>query len=122
MKLHAARPSGRNMFSGYGDGYVLVNAEKFERSVIVLPDRPVSPWGVSSIENLTQEDITALAALGVEILLLGTGKSQRFPHPRVLQSLREARVGVEVMDSPAACRTYNILLGEERNVAAAIIV
>jgi uncharacterized protein len=110
------------MFSGYGDGYVLVNAEKFERSVIVFPDRPVSQWGVSSVENLAQDDIAALAALGVEILLLGTGKTQRFPHPRMLQPLRLARVGVEVMDSPAACRTYNILLGEERNVAAAIII
>jgi uncharacterized protein len=71
---------------------------------------------------LREEDLQFLAELGVEIVLLGTGKSLRFLRPRLLQSLVRARVGIEVMDTPAACRTYNILVAEGRKVAAALIL
>ena len=79
--------------------------------------------------DLTQTVVTefegslgALAGLGADIILLGTGDRLRFPHPSVLRALTEARIGVEVMDVRAACRTYNILLAEERQVAAALLL
>lgn len=120
MKLHASGPSGLNTVTGYGDGYVLVNGQRHESSVIVLPDR-VEPWDASDFQSLTGENFAALARLGSEIVLLGTGARQRFPDPRLTTALRDARIGLEVMDLQAACRTYNILVAEERKVAAALL-
>ena len=122
MKLHLARSDNQNTFTGYGEGYVMVNAVRHERSLVVLPDRPVETWPVAGVDALQEEDLQFLAGLGVEIVLLGTGESLRFLHPRLLQPLAQARVGVEVMDTRAACRTYNILVAEGRKVAAALIL
>jgi uncharacterized protein len=122
LKLHLARSDSQNTFTGYGEGYVMVNAVRYERSLVVLPDRPVEAWAAEGVDMLREEDLQFLAELGVEIVLLGTGKSLRFLRPRLLQSLVRARVGVEVMDTPAACRTYNILVAEGRKVAAALIL
>ncbi|MGH8866312.1 MAG: Mth938-like domain-containing protein [Burkholderiales bacterium] len=94
MKLHLARSDNQNTFTGYGEGYVMVNAVRYERSLVVLPDRPVETWAVSRVDTLREEDLEFLAGLGVEIVLLGTGKSLRFVHPRLLQSLARGRVGV----------------------------
>ncbi len=121
MKLHLARSDNQNAFTGYGEGYVLVNAVRYDRSLVVLPDRPVETWDVAGVDTLREEDLEFLAGLGAEIVLVGTGDSLRFLHPRLLQSLARARVGVEVMDNRAACRTYNILMAEGRKVAAALI-
>ena len=120
MKLHASGPSGLNTVTGYGEGYVMVNGRRHESSVIVLPDR-IAPWNAPDFQSLTEENFEALARLGSEIVLLGTGARQRFPHPRLTTALRGARIGLEVMDLQAACRTYNILVAEERKVAAALL-
>lgn len=122
LKLHLARKDNQNTFTGYGEGYVMVNAVRYERSLVVLPDRPVADWAVSGVDTLREEDLGSLAGLGVEIVLLGTGENLRFLHPRLLQLLERAHVGVEVMDTRAACRTYNILVAEGRKVAAALIL
>ena len=122
MKLHLARNDNQNAFTGYGEGYVVVNAVRYERNLVVLPDRPVEDWAVAGVDTLREQDLESLAGLGVEIVLIGTGKTLRFLHPRLLQPLARARVGVEVMDTRAACRTYNILVAEGRKVAAALIL
>jgi len=98
----------------------MVNQERHQSSVIVLPER-VLPWGAASFAALTAEDFAPLAELDLEIVLLGTGPRLRFPHPALTRRLVEARVGVEVMDLQAACRTYNILVAEERRVGAALL-
>ena len=100
----------------------MVNAVRYETSLVVLPDRPVETWAVAGIESLREEDFAFLTGLDVEIMLLGTGKTLRFPHPRLLQSLARSRMGVEAMDTRAACRTYNILVAEGRKVSAALIL
>ena len=120
MKLHASAPTALNTFSGYGEGYVLVNGQRHESNMIVLPDR-LLPWGAASFEALAETDFQVFLELNLEILLLGTGAKQRFPHPRLTQALARKRIGVEVMDLQAACRTYNILMAEERRVAAALL-
>ena len=120
MKLHAAGPSRSNAFTGYGEGYVLVNGERHSGNVIVLPER-VLPWSATGFDTLQAQDFAELAALPLEVVLLGTGARLRFPHPRLTQSLAAARIGLEVMDLQAACRTYNILMAEERRVAAALL-
>ena len=120
MKLHHAVAAGTNTFTGYGNGYVAVNGERREKSAIVLPDR-VLDWTVESFETLRAEDFQIFSGLGVDIVLLGTGARQRFPHPRLTAALARDGIGVEVMDLQAACRTYNILVAEERKVAAALL-
>lgn len=122
MKLHLAQLSGHNVFTGYGDGYVTVNEQQYRRSLIVLPERLIADWPPQSIAALTEADFHFLAGLGVDIVLLGTGATLRFPPPGLLQIPGRAGVGLEVMDSHAAARTYNILLAEGRRVAAALIL
>ena len=120
MKLHASRPSGINTITGYGEGYVMVNGERRSSSVVVLPDR-IEEWPAKRFDQLSTEDFNYLKNLKAEIVLLGTGPRQRFPHPRLTAELAKAGIGLEVMDLQAACRTYNILVAEERKVAAALL-
>ena len=120
MKLHATRPSGVNTITGYGEGYVMVNGERRASSVVILPDR-IEQWAVQGFDQLRAEDFAFLKNLAAEIVLLGTGARQRFPHPRLTAELAQAGIGLEVMDLQAACRTYNILVAEERKVAAALL-
>jgi len=121
MKLHQARAEGRNLFTGYGPGYVSINGNRREASTVVLSDR-ILDWEVQAFSALTEAAFARLASLPVEIVLLGTGPALRFPHPRLTQPLRDAGIGLEVMDTSAACRTYNILLSEDRRVAAALLI
>ena len=120
MKLHQAVAAGVNTFTGYGDDYVSVNGERRTASAIVTTER-ILDWPVAAFDQLRAEDFSILETLGVEIVLLGTGRRQRFPHPRLTAGLARAGIGVEVMDLQAACRTYNILVAEERKVAAALL-
>ncbi len=122
MKLHLDNPASRNLVTGYGAGYVAINHRRHETSLILLPDRIVESWGTGGFDALAESDFEALRALGPEILLLGTGNRQRFPAPHLLRPLIEARIGCEVMDLPAACRTFNILMAEGRRVAAALLI
>ncbi|HEX6829035.1 MAG TPA: Mth938-like domain-containing protein [Burkholderiales bacterium] len=122
MKLHLDRPGKLNAITGYGEDYVMVNAVRHERSLVVTPQQVVADWPVSAIETIAPEQVAILVGLDPEIVLLGTGRRLAFPAPQVLAPLAQARIGVEVMDSRAACRTYNILMAEGRRVAAAIIL
>lgn len=120
MKLHASARSPLNAFTGYGEGYVQVNGERRETSLVVLPER-VLDWEPATFDALTEAHFARLAALAPEVVLLGTGNRLRFPHPRLTAPLARAGIGLEVMDVQAACRTYNILVAEERVVAAALV-
>jgi uncharacterized protein len=120
VKLHASTPSGANAITAYGDDYVSVNGKRRDSSVIITAAE-VREWSASDFAHLTADDFAELASLGVEIVLLGTGTRQRFPHPRLTAPLSSAHIGLEVMDTKAACRTYNILVAEERRVALALL-
>ena len=122
MKLHLESGSAKNTFTGYGEGYVMVNGAKFEKSVVVLPERILDDWAAPSFAALEPAHFAVLAGLDLEIMLLGTGGKLRFPKPEILAPLIRAGVGVEVMDLQAACRTYNILMAEGRKVAAALLL
>lgn len=95
---------------------------RYVSSLVVLPTRIVADWDVRDIALLARQDIDALALLNPELVLLGTGKRMRFPAANLLAGLAAKRIGSEVMDTRAACRTYNILAEEGRNVAAALII
>jgi uncharacterized protein len=120
VKLHASRPLALNTITGYGEDYVAVNGARRDSSAIVLPDR-ILDWPVVGFDQLRAEDFAVFETVDVDIVLLGTGPKQRFPHPRLTAKLTQAGIGVEVMDLQAACRTYNILAAEERKVAAALL-
>jgi uncharacterized protein len=120
VKLHASAPSALNTFTAYGAGYVVVNSERHEANLVVLPEK-VLPWDVASFAALKESDFQIFIDMNLEILLLGTGPKQRFPDPRLTRALAAKRIGVETMDLQAACRTYNILMAEERRVAAALL-
>ena len=99
-----------------------LNRRRYSSSLVVAGDRLISDWPVASVDSLTGDHLAALVALAPEIVLLGTGARFQFPPPARLATLYGAGIGVEVMDTPAACRTYNILQGEGRNVVAALVL
>ncbi|HEY0879418.1 MAG TPA: Mth938-like domain-containing protein [Zeimonas sp.] len=121
MKLHSQMPAGINTFTAYGDGWFDVNGERHTGSVLVVPESAVLAWGVADFDALTQADFERLLALEPELVLLGTGSRQRFPHPGLTAPLASRQIGLEVMDTGAACRTYNILAGEGRRALAALL-
>ena len=122
MKLHLSHSGNNHVITGYGEGYVEVNRERHVRSLVVMPERLWTDWNATTFEALAADHFEALAALGREVILLGTGNLLRFPPPELMRSLNQAGIGLEVMDVPAACRTYNILVAEERKVAAALLL
>ena len=110
MKLHLAHAEGRNLFSGYGPGYVAINGVRHERSLIVLPDR-ILDWEPASFEELTEAAFADLARLPLEVLLLGTGARFCFFNDTATTEIYTAGIGFEVMDTgaPAELTTYSCL-------------
>jgi uncharacterized protein len=122
VKLHLSKSSEKNVFTGYGSGYVIVNQTRYENSLVIMPDRIIENWQAQTFQQLTAEHFELLFPFQPEIVLLGTGTTLCFPCPSITKELTALKIGVEVMDTNAACRTYNILMTEGRNVAAALIV
>ena len=112
----------RHFIKSYGLGWISVNEQEIRRSVIVAPDRLVTDWPPQTFADLEERHFAAILQLEPEIVLLGTGNRQRFPHPKLTQALLARGVGVEVMDTSAACRTYNIIMMEDRRVVAALLM
>jgi uncharacterized protein len=121
MKLHASRPTALNTVTAYGGGYVEINAQRYDHALLVQPEAPVAAWAPVRFEDLSPEHFEAIVVHAPEVVLLGTGPTQRFPHPRLTAALAARRIGVEAMDTGAACRTYNILMTEGRKVLAALL-
>ena len=121
MKLQLEQAAGRCVFTGYGNGYVAVNDVRHGYPVVVMADT-LKAWEVATFESLAVGHFAGLLALSPEIVLLGTGALLRFPAPALTQPLTAAWVGVEVMDTRAACRTFNVLSAEGRRVLAAVFV
>ena len=120
MKLLASAPSRRNAFTGYGEGFVQVNGQRRESSVLVTPDALLD-WAPASFAELAEAHFARIVELRPEVVLLGTGARLRFPPAALTAPLARAGIGLEVMDVQAACRTYNILAAEDRHVAAALL-
>ena len=112
---------GQNAISRHSAEGVVVNGIEFRASVIVPWRGRVEPWGVTSIDALEAESFERIAALSPELVIFGSGARLRFPKPALLQALMTRRIGLETMDTAAACRTYNVLLAEGRAVVAALL-
>jgi uncharacterized protein len=122
MKFHLDAPGGVNLVRGYGPGQLRVGEQVHTASVILTATAVIERWRPASAQEITTADLEPLLGLAPEVVLLGTGSRQQFPDPRVLRILYEQGIGVEVMDTSAACRTFNVLVAEGRAVAAALIV
>jgi uncharacterized protein len=121
MKLHADAVQGPSI-TGYGPGWVAVNGEPFTSSILVHSVNGRMDWNCSRFEDLQASHFEQLATLETELVLFGSGERIRFPQPQWLAALYARRIGVETMDTQAACRTYNFLAGEGRKVVAALLL
>ena len=122
MKLQLENPAGTNLVRSYGPGQLRIDERTYSTSLIVTATAIIAPWRPTMAQALTEADLEPLLGLAPAVVLLGTGARQRFPDVQVLRILHEQRIGVEVTDTSAACRTYNVLVTEGRSVAAALIV
>jgi len=122
MKIALELPGNRNIVRGYGPGEIRVNETSYRSSLLLAPDRLDIDWAPVRIDDLAPEHFAAVIAMNPEVVLLGTGARLRFPAARCLAPFAEAQIGIEVMDTGAACRTYNILMGEGRRVVAALLM
>ena len=121
MKFHVTTAVG-NVFTGYGPGFVEINKQRHQSNLLVTAEEVSPGWAVTGFDGLAREAFANLLEFQPEIVLLGTGRTIRFPHPRLTQDLTAARIGVDVMDVFAACRTFNVLTAEGRKVLAALIL
>ena len=122
MKLHASDTQKYQTVTGYDETGVEINAQRYNYSLIVLPEIPPRAWDAPTFESITAEHFVTIGDDNPDVVILGTGARQRFIHPRLTAALTMRRIGVECMDSQAACRTYNILMGEGRKVTLALII
>lgn len=113
---------GAQSITGYGPGWISVGQEKIHSSLIIGSRGLRTPWSCVRFEALGPEHFAELAQYDAELILFGSGSRLRFAPPAWLQPLMTRRIGVETMDTQAACRTFNILSGEGRNVVAALIL
>lgn len=121
MKLQADRIDGRNAIARHGPDGVIVNGNQYTHSVVVPWDGDVAGWPVRDFGQLEAEHFDRLIDLRPQLVIFGSGARLRFPPPRLLAGLMAAGIGVESMDNAAACRTYNVLLAEGRQVVAALL-
>ena len=122
MKFQPDLSEGVNVITRHAAGRVWVNAQPFERSVIVPWTGDPQLWSVADVGGLRGEHFESLLAMQPELIIFGSGERLRFAAPALMASLFERRIGVETMDTAAACRTFNVLAGERRRVVAALLV
>ena len=121
MKFHLSTASGR-IVTGLGPGWIRIDGTEYRENVVLTPDEVRTGWAPEGYDALTRADFAALLAGNPELVLLGTGERLRFPHPQLTADLAHAHVGLDAMDTAAACRTFNILAAEGRRVVAALLV
>ncbi len=122
MALHLLTGGNRNLFTGHGEGYVAINDKRFEHAVVVMAGAVRTDWTATDFASLDAAHFNYFLELKPDVLLFGTGAKQQFARPELYRELIRAGIGIEFMNTPAACRTYNILAAEERKVIAAVLV
>ena len=122
MKMALDNASGVNAIKSYEPGRVQIRERHFTSSLIVLPKQLLTDWQPRSAHQLCAADLQPILEHQPEVVIIGTGETQEFPDPAVFTTLMDLRIGFEVMSNGAACRTYNILLAEDRRAALALIL
>lgn len=122
MKFHLATTDNNYLITGYDQGWVEINRQRYSQNLILLPNQLMPDWDASDIGSISAEHFVRIAALKPDVVLLGTGARHQFIHPKLSLALTQIGVSLECMNTHAACRTYNILMAEGRNVAAALLL
>ncbi len=121
MKFHPD-PISVQSIKSYGPGWIQVANERHVSSVVIASSGALFPWHCKKFEDLTRAHFEQLADLRPELVIFGSGVRLRFPAPTLTRALIERQIGVETMDTQAACRTYNVLAAEGRSVAVALLL
>jgi len=122
MKFSEDRDDEVHVIAGYGPGFVRIRGVDYHASLLLAADHVEADWPCRSVEMLEPALLDRIAGLDPELVLIGSGERQQFPGREALEYFRSHGIGVEIMDTPAACRTYNLLVLEGRRVVAALIV
>jgi uncharacterized protein len=122
MRLTDDRNAAALLVRSYAPGELRVGEKVLRRSCLLRADRLIEDWRPQTIEELTEADLQAVFALEPQIVVLGSGARQRFPDARLTAAILARGIGCEVMDTGAACRTYNVLVSEDRPVVAALLL
>ena len=122
MKLHLTTAENNNLITGYGADFVEINRQRYTNNFIVMADKLLLDWRATDFVSLTAGHFVQIIELKPEVVLLGTGEKHQFLHPKIVQNLTENGIPIECMSTPAACRTYNILMSEGRKVLAALLI
>jgi len=121
MKFTQQRAEGANLIRRYGADHILVGDREIRVSTIVTPAALID-WAPRNVEELSAAHLGALFDLSPEVVVLATGATQKFPRAALRAEFATRKIGLEVMEIGAACRTYNVLVGEDRKVVAAILL
>ena len=121
MEISLDNGNGAFRIQSYQNACITVNGLTYNQPILISPDHLLSPWGPTSFETLLPEHFEAMLAYHPQVVLLGTGEKLRFPDPKLYQSLTDHKIGVEVMNSAAACRTYMVLMVEGRQVVCGLL-
>ncbi|MBM3370679.1 MAG: Mth938-like domain-containing protein [Burkholderiaceae bacterium] len=121
MKLQEHQAASLHTITGYGDCWIAVNAQTTEGSLLVMPEGMLQAWRPQQWQDIKAEDFELMIEAKPDLVIVGTGAQQRFLHPKLISQVSSQGIGVECMATPAACRTYNILMAEGRKVLAALL-
>lgn len=122
MKLHLTTAENHYLITGYDEYFIEVNKQRYTQSLTISPDKLITDWQVKSFADISEASFLKIIECNPEVVLLGSGKKHQFLHPSIYQALTQKGVPLECMTTAAACRTYNILMSEGRNVLAALIL
>ena len=120
MKMHLEH-SDQRLITDYGPGSISVDGVAFRNAIMISPEAIVENWFEDDISSLELEDLEPVLKQKPEILIVGSGTNHRFPPPRLMVELAQQGIALGVMSTSAACRTYNVLVSEARNVSAALL-
>ena len=121
MDLTQDFADAKYMITGYQSDCVLINEKPHYQSLIVSPESLISPWEVTHIKHIDETNLASIIQQQPEILIIGSGEQLQLPEPKIIALFAQHQIGLETMNTSAACRTYGILIAEGRNAAAAII-
>ncbi len=122
MKFSLTQHGEGFVVNAYEPGRVVINGKAHRQSIVILPDRIITEWDPRSVTDLTHDHFRVIADLQPDVVLLGTGLKQLFPPPGLYATLLDRGIGIEMMDTASACRTYNLLMAEGRKVAAVLLL
>jgi uncharacterized protein len=122
MKFSEELGSNLNRITAYDQDAIEINEQRHFESIILTPDTAVVAWGIQDASGINESSLRPILECEPEIVLLGTGQKIQFPDPRLLMMFTQEGIGVEVLDSTAACRTFNLILAEGRRVVAGMLL